>query len=90
MFYGRPLDPADTARLQVPLLGLFGELDKGIPVEGVRAFAHELTAHGKTHEIHIYPDAQHAFFNDGRRHMYHAEAAADAWEKTLVWFGRSL
>jgi carboxymethylenebutenolidase len=71
MFYGRPLDPNDTAKLQVPLLGLFGELDQGIPVEGVRAFAEELEAHGKTHEIHIYPDAQHAFFNDGRSHMYH-------------------
>jgi len=90
MFYGRPLDPNDTAKLQVPLLGLFGELDQGIPVEGVRAFAEELAAHGKTHEIHVYPGAQHAFFNDGRPHMYHAEAAVDAWEKTLAWFERYL
>jgi carboxymethylenebutenolidase len=90
MFYGRPLDPKDTAKLQVPLLGLFGELDQGIPVEGVRAFAQELEAHGKTHEIHIYPEAQHAFFNDGRPHMYHAEAAVDAWEKTLAWFEQYL
>jgi carboxymethylenebutenolidase len=90
MFYGRPLDPNDTAKLQVPLLGLFGELDQGIPVEDVRAFAEELEAHGKTHEIHIYPGAQHAFFNDGRPHMYHAAAAADAWEKTVAWFGQFL
>jgi carboxymethylenebutenolidase len=90
MFYGRPLDPGDTAKLQVPLLGLFGELDQGIPVEGVRAFAEELAAHGKTHQVHIYPEAGHAFFNDGRPHMYHAEAAADAWEKTLDWFEQYL
>ena len=90
MFYGRPLDPNDTAKLQVPLLGLFGELDQGIPVEGVRAFAEELEAYGKTHKIHIYPGAQHAFFNDGRPHMYHAEAAVDAWEKTLAWFEQYL
>ena len=90
MFYGRPLDPNDTAKLQVPLLGLFGELDQGIPVEGVRAFAEELEAYGKTHKIHIYPGAQHAFFNDGRPHMYHAEAAVDAWEKMLAWFEQYL
>lgn len=86
MFYGRPLDPADTTKLQVPLLGLFGELDQGIPVDSVRAFASELQAHGKVHEIYIYPGAPHAFFNDSRPHIYHAEAAADAWEKVLAWF----
>lgn len=86
MFYGRPLSPDDTAKLQVPLLGLFGELDQGIPVDAVRAFEKELQAHGKVHEIHIYPGAPHAFFNDGRPHIYHAVAAADAWEKVLAWF----
>lgn len=90
MFYGRPLDPVDTTKLQVPLLGLFGELDQGIPVNSVRAFASELQVHGKIHEIHIYPGAPHAFFNDSRPHIYHAEAAADAWEKVLAWFRRYL
>ncbi len=90
MFYGRPLSPEDTAKLRVPLLGLFGELDQGIPVAGVRAFAKELQAHNKVHEIHIYPNAPHAFFNDSRPHIYHAEAAADAWERVLDWFGRYL
>lgn len=90
MFYGRPLSPEDTAKLRVPLLGLFGELDQGIPVDSVRAFAQELQAHGKAHEIHIYPNAPHAFFNDSRPHIYHEEAAADAWERVLDWFGRYL
>jgi carboxymethylenebutenolidase len=39
---------------------------------------------GVTHEIHIYPGAQHAFFNDTRE-AYNAEAAADAWQRTLSW-----
>lgn len=90
MFYGRPLSPDDTAKLQVPLLGLFGELDQGIPVDGVRAFQQELQAHSVTHNIHIYPGAPHAFFNDSRPHIYHAEAAADAWQKTLNWFNQYL
>lgn len=89
-FYGRPLSPDDTTRLSVPILGLYGEQDGGIPVAAVRAFEQELEAHGVPHEIHIYEGAQHAFFNDDRPQAYHAVAAQDAWEKTLAWFGRYL
>jgi carboxymethylenebutenolidase len=89
-FYGRPLSAADTSRLQVPTLGLYAELDKGIPVSDVRAFEQELRANQITHQIHIYPGAEHAFFNDTRPHIYHAEAAQDAWQKTLGWFGQYL
>jgi len=89
-FYGRPLDPSDTAKLAAPVLGLYGELDQSIPVGAVRAFEQELKAHHVTYEIHIYPGAQHAFFNDTRPHIYHAEAAKDAWTKTLAWFRRYL
>jgi carboxymethylenebutenolidase len=44
---------------------------------------------GKTFEKLIYPNADHAFFNDtGTR--YNAEAAQDAWTKMLEWFDRYL
>jgi carboxymethylenebutenolidase len=89
-FYGRPLDVSDTAKLTAPVLGLYGELDQGIPVDAVHAFERELKAHNITHEIHIYPGAQHAFFNETRPHIYHAEAAKDAWQKTLAWFRKYL
>ena len=88
-FYGRPLDPSDTARLQTPVLGLFASEDHGIPVADVRAFEAELKQHGVPHEIHIYEGAHHAFFNDTRP-VYDPEAAADAWQRTLGWFGRYL
>jgi carboxymethylenebutenolidase len=89
-FYGRPLDAGDTAKLAAPVLGLYGELDQGIPVAAVRAFEQELQAHGITHEIHIYSGAGHAFFNETRPHIYHPEAAKDAWNKTLAWFRKCL
>jgi carboxymethylenebutenolidase len=39
---------------------------------------------GKTFEYKIYPGADHAFFNDtGER--YNAEAARDAWARTLAF-----
>lgn len=89
-FYGRPLDAADTAKLRVPVLGLYAEKDQGIPPDAVRAFEVELKKAGVTHAIHIYPEAQHAFFNDARPGIYKADAALDAWEKTLAWFRKYL
>ena len=89
-FYGRPLDPADTAEIHAPVLGLYGAEDPGIPVETVRAFERELEAHGIPKEIHIYPGAGHAFFNNTRPQAYHPQAAQDAWERSLAWFFQHL
>ena len=89
-FYGRPLTAGDTARLQVPVLGLYAEHDHGIPVEAVRAFEADMDKQGVPHEVHIYSGASHAFFNDTRPQIYQAAAAHDAWQKTLAWFRKYL
>jgi carboxymethylenebutenolidase len=44
-----------------------------------------MTANNKIYEKMIYPNADHAFNNDtGTR--FNAEAAKDAWERSLAWF----
>jgi carboxymethylenebutenolidase len=86
VFYGRPLTASDTAKLQVPVLGLYAEHDHGIPVEAVTAFEAEMQKQRVPHEVHVYPGASHAFFNDTRPQIYQAEAAQNAWQKTLAWF----
>jgi len=85
-FYGRPPSDEETANINCPVLGLFGEKDGGITPEAAEEFRASLIKHGKTHEIHVYPDAPHAFFNDTRPHIYKADAAQDAWNRTLDWF----
>ena len=48
-----------------------------------------MQANGKTYAKVIYPDADHAFFNDtGTR--FNEAAARDAWAQTLAWFGKYL
>ncbi|MEX2144477.1 MAG: dienelactone hydrolase family protein [Anaerolineales bacterium] len=89
-FYGRPLDARDTANIKAPVLGLYGELDTGIPGSIVMEFQQQLAAAKVEHDIHVYPGADHAFFNDDRPEAYHAEAAADAWVRALDWFRRHL
>ena len=45
---------------------------------------------GKRVEIQIYSGADHAFFNDTRPDVYDADAAADAWRRTLEFFRAEL
>ena len=74
----------------MPVLGLYAEHDHGIPVAAVKAFEDELKANHIEYAIHIYSGADHAFFNDTRPHIFKAEVAADAWQKTLAWFRQYL
>lgn len=87
VFYGGFGDQAESTvpEIRVPFLGIFGEADTGIPVESVKKLERLLEEHGKTHDINIYPDAPHAFFNDGYE-SYREDHANDAWAKTLAWF----
>lgn len=89
-FYGRPLTAGDTAKLQVPVLGLYAEHDHSIPIEAVHAFEVEMDRQHVPHEVHVYPGASHAFFNDTRPQIYQAAAAQSAWQKTLAWFRKYL
>lgn len=90
IYYGRlATEEAALSRLRTPLLGLFGEEDRGIPSSSVRAFESALQKLGKPVEIHLYPQAGHAFANSSRP-SYRKEAAEDAWAKTLAFFAQQL
>jgi carboxymethylenebutenolidase len=82
-----PLDVA--ARINAPVLGLYGAEDLGIPVADVKTLEAAMKAAGRTAEFVIYPGAPHAFFADYRP-SYRAEAAKDAWGRCIAWFGKYL
>ncbi len=88
-FYGSPLKPEEAPQVKAPIMGLYGSEDGGIPVEGVMAIGDALTAAQIDNLMHVYDGAQHSFFNDTRP-SYHPAAAADAWMRTLGWFGKHL
>ncbi len=90
IYYGHVgSDPAELKALAAPLLGLFGGADGGIPVDSVRAFEQTLRSLGKSVEIHIYEGADHAFANPSGGH-YKADAAQDAWARSLVFLATYL
>jgi carboxymethylenebutenolidase len=89
IFYGRT--PVELVpQVSCPLLGNFGALDQGIPPAKVKEFEDALKKAGKEADLKIYEEAKHGFFNDARPEAYNAEAAADAWQRTLRFFGERL
>ena len=45
---------------------------------------------GKPSEIHIYPNVDHAFFNEDNTGAYNKAAADDAWRRTITFFRQHL
>lgn len=90
IYYGQLVTDRDRlATLEIPILGLFGADDQGIPVAGVREFEAALKALGKDADIRVYDGAGHAFANpSGTR--YQPDAAKDAWDRTLAFFAKNL
>lgn len=91
VFYGgHPNVKPDLAALRAPVLGLFAGKDGFVTPEAVAQLDQQLTALGKRHEFHSYPNADHAFFNDTRPEVYDPAAAKDAWNRTLEFLRREL
>ncbi|MGZ5444316.1 MAG: dienelactone hydrolase family protein [Thermoanaerobaculia bacterium] len=90
-FYGgfKKVSP-DWEKLEAPILLIYGANDKGVPAEGGRELEQKLRGLGKDVELVVYPNADHAFFNDSRPAVYNEDASADAWKRMLDLFRRSL
>jgi carboxymethylenebutenolidase len=90
-FYGiHPNVKPDYSKLGGPVLGLFAEKDQFVNPTAARAVDVAIKAVGKQSEIHIYPNVDHAFFNDERKDVYDKAAADDAWKRTLGLFRQNL
>lgn len=85
----QPTMPVDFAKnLKVPVIGLYGGLDTGIPLDTVQRMQEELKKGKSKSEIVVYPNAGHAF-NADYRPSYNKESADDAWAKMLDWFKKN-
>ena len=81
-----PANPIDlVAKLESPVLGLYGGADQGIPNDLVAAMQKKLAEAEKPSEIILYPDTPHGFYADYRP-SYREEQAADGWKRLLAWF----
>ena len=90
LFYGQVSDePARLEPISAPLLGFFGEDDRGVAAADVRAFEAALDALGKRAEITILPGAGHGFANPASRN-YEPELASETWDRALEFLATEL
>lgn len=68
----------EAADVEIPLVASYGADDAGIPVASVERFRDALRV---PHDVVIYPGAGHGFAD--QREAYHAQAAEDAWRRTV-------
>jgi carboxymethylenebutenolidase len=81
-----PKHPVDIATsLQVPILGLYGGKDTGIPLDTVEQMRDRLKGGSTKSEFVVYPDAPHAFHADYRP-SYRQTEAEDGWKRLQAWF----
>jgi carboxymethylenebutenolidase len=86
-FYGNNPRPLEALARACPIVGSYPEND--ITTGDGRALDSALERFDVPHDVKIYPDAKHSFFNDLGPN-YNAHAAADSWARTLAFFTQYL
>ncbi len=87
-FYGPFPEGSSLKGSKAAVLGIYGALDSRVNASKPAAAA-ALRAAGVRHQLVTFPGADHAFFNDtGPR--YDADAASQAYQAMLDWFGQHL
>ncbi len=88
VYYGAAPPEAALARIQAPVLGLYGEND-GRMAENAMETQAIMSRLGKQYEPHVYPKTTHSFAMF--QHIgTNGAAIADAWPRTIAFFKRQL
>jgi carboxymethylenebutenolidase len=90
VFYGRSPSPLDSVKnIRAPLMAHYGEKDPGVN-KGIDETVAAMKKYNKVYDHKIYSGAQHAFNNDSNAERYHAQAAQEAWARTLDFLKKNL
>lgn len=83
-----PTEPAGRVEdLHVPVIGLFGESDRLVPIKEVDRYRSELKKHGKEFEIHTYAGTDHGYTNP-KGPAYNKDSAEDSWQRATQFLRR--
>jgi carboxymethylenebutenolidase len=90
VYYGRSPNPLDRVKnIEAPVLAHYGGEDKGVN-PGIPATEEAMKQYNKPYTYKIYPGAQHGFNSDIGGNNQNAEAAKEAWPRTLEFFNKHL
>jgi carboxymethylenebutenolidase len=82
-YYAMNPQPFEAIKNLCPVVGSYPAQD--FTAAGGQKLDNALDAYHIPHDIKIYPDAKHSFFND-QGSSYYAQAANDSWERVLAYF----
>jgi carboxymethylenebutenolidase len=86
-FYGTNPRPLEVVGRLCPVVGSYPEND--FTARSGRALEAQLDRSGIAHDIKVYPNTRHDFFNaDGS--AYNKDAAEDSWRRVIQFFGDQL
>jgi carboxymethylenebutenolidase len=86
-FYGANPRPLGVVGRLCPVVGSYPEKD--FTANAGRALDKALDQHHIAHDIKIYPEARHSFFND-KGSSYNRAAAEDSWNRVMKFFGEQI
>lgn len=90
VYYGRTPNPPELIeKIEAPVMAHYGGEDKPIS-DNAPATAEKMKEYHKQFTYKIYPGAKHAFNNDTNADRYNADAAKEAWAKTVDFFKTNL
>ena len=88
-FYGVipwPEAQPEWAAMSAAVQGHYAEKDGFATPESVTELEQKLRGLGRDVEMFVYPNTEHAFFNDTRPEVYDPNAAQLAWERVVLFF----
>jgi carboxymethylenebutenolidase len=86
-FYAANPRPLDVVSRLCPVVGSYP--GKDFTANAGRALDRALDENNIPHDIKIYPDARHSFFNE-KSQAYHRAAAEDSWTRVMKFFGEQI
>ena len=86
----RPWQPMDeAAEVATPLIGFWGDQDKGVGMDNVATYRAGLEAADKEHDFTIYPGLPHGFLTFDEANPNYT-GSQDSWRKLLSFFSARL
>lgn len=92
-FYGLipwPEAQPDWSKLAGPVWGNYAGKDEFFTPAAAHELETKLRDLGKEADLRVFKHCDHAFFNDSRPEVFDADAATEAWERTLDLFRENL
>lgn len=90
VYYGRSPTPLDLVKdIRAPVMAHYGEKDEGVN-KGIKDTVAAMNKYRKVYDYKIYSGAQHAFNNDANPSRYQAQAAKEAWARTVDFMKKNL